>query len=71
MPLYEFCCENCKKKFEALVRLGQEGSVRCESCGGPVRKLFSTFGVGGGSSRIKSSGHSCSSCASHSCSTCK
>ncbi len=71
MPLYEFCCETCKKKFEILVRLGQEGSVRCDSCGGPVRKLFSTFGVGGGGNRLKASGSGCSSCAGHSCSTCK
>ena len=71
MPLYEFCCDNCKKKFEVLVRIGQEGTVRCETCGGTVRKLFSTFGVGGGANRVKSSGHSCSSRAGHSCSTCK
>ncbi len=71
MPLYEFNCESCKKRFEVLVRLGGEKDVRCDTCGGPVRKLISAFGIGGGSSRIKDSGHSCSSCASHSCSTCK
>lgn len=72
MPLYEFICKACGKRFEALVRLGQEKGVRCESCGGKdLQKLFSAFGIGGGASRIKTSLASCSSCSSKSCATCK
>jgi putative FmdB family regulatory protein len=71
MPLYEFHCPACRKKFEVLVRLGGESEVCCADCGGPVKKLFSAFGIGGGGSRLKESGHSCTSCSSHSCSTCK
>jgi putative FmdB family regulatory protein len=71
MPIYEFCCKSCGKKFETLVRLGGEKEVACEFCGGrEVRKLFSGFGIGGGSSRIKGSSNGCSSCSSHSCGTC-
>ena len=71
MPLYEFCCQACRKKFEALVRLNGEKDVVCEACGSrDVRKLFSGFGIGGGSSRIKGSSSGCSTCSSHSCSTC-
>jgi putative FmdB family regulatory protein len=56
MPLYEFICKACGKRFEALVRLGQEKAVCCESCGGKdLQKLFSAFGIGGGASRIKTS----------------
>jgi len=70
MPLYEFQCEQCRKKFEALVRLGREGEVVCAFCGSPkVRKLLSAFGIGGGSSRLKESS-SCSSCKGGTCSTC-
>jgi putative FmdB family regulatory protein len=72
MPIYEFCCAVCKKRFEALVRLGGEKDVVCEFCGGrDVHKIFSAFGIGGGSSRLKGSSSGCASCSSHSCSTCK
>jgi len=72
MPLYEFICKGCGKRFEALVRLGQEKSVGCESCGSKnLQKLFSAFGIGGGGSRIKTSAAGCSSCSSKSCATCK
>jgi putative FmdB family regulatory protein len=72
MPLYEFCCESCGTRFEALVRLGGEKDVGCLACGGrKVRKLLSAFGIGGGSSRLKASSSGCSTCSSHSCSTCK
>jgi putative FmdB family regulatory protein len=72
MPLYEFLCRACGRRFEALVRLGKEDGVRCEACESPeVRKLVSAFGIGGGAGRLKESSGSCSSCHSHSCSTCK
>ncbi|MCX6561509.1 MAG: zinc ribbon domain-containing protein [Candidatus Aminicenantes bacterium] len=71
MPLYEFRCDACRNKFEVLVRLGGEADVRCPTCAGSVHKLLSAFGIGGGGSRLKASGHSCTSCSSHSCSTCK
>jgi len=72
MPLYEFQCRTCGRRFESLIRLGQEGSARCPSCGGPdIRKLVSGFGIGGGSSRIKASGSGCATCSSGACSTCK
>jgi len=70
MPIYEFRCSSCQKKFEALVRIGREAEVVCESCGSrDVRKLISGFGIGGGSSRIKASS-GCSSCSKGTCSTC-
>ena len=70
MPLYEFQCVRCKKRFEALVRLGREAEVVCAVCGSPeVKKLLSAFGIGGGSSRLKEAS-GCSSCKSGTCSTC-
>lgn len=71
MPLYEFCCQTCRRRFESLVRIGGEADVRCPDCGGAeIRKLLSSFGIGGGAGRTKSSGSGCSSCSSSSCSTC-
>jgi len=71
MPLYEFCCQACGRRFESLVRIGGEGGVRCPHCDAAgARKLISAFGIGGGAGRIKSSGSGCSTCSSSSCSTC-
>jgi putative FmdB family regulatory protein len=72
MPLYEFACKKCGKRFECLVTAGKEKDVVCAECGsGDVQKMISCFGISGGSSRIKASSSSgCTSCSSKSCSTC-
>lgn len=48
MPIYEFRCIQCGKKFELLIRDGNDTGqeeVRCSECGSKdVEKLFSTFG---------------------------
>ena len=71
MPLYEYSCKKCGKRFEFLVTAGKDKDVVCAECGSAeVKKLISGFGIGGGSSRIKSSSSSCTSCSTKSCSTC-
>ena len=71
MPLYEFACRKCGKRFECLVAVGKEKDVVCDGCGSAdVEKMISGFGIGGGSSRIKASSSGCHSCSSKSCSTC-
>ncbi|MBN2408168.1 MAG: zinc ribbon domain-containing protein [Candidatus Aminicenantes bacterium] len=72
MPIYEYICQQCGNGFETLVRLGGEQSVSCAECGSPdVRKLFSSFGIGGCGSRLKAASNSCTSCTGKSCSTCR
>ncbi|MGQ9470409.1 MAG: FmdB family zinc ribbon protein [Candidatus Aminicenantales bacterium] len=73
MPIYEFICRQCGQRFECLTRIGNEKEVTCPSCGSAeLTKLFSSFGISGGSSRVSSdSGSGCSSCFSRSCSTCR
>ncbi|MDH7511584.1 MAG: zinc ribbon domain-containing protein [Clostridiales bacterium] len=80
MPIYEFVCKKCCRHFEALVRMGGEKDVACPDCGSAeIQKLYSTFGIGGGTSRSSTSSASasasgssaCSSCSSKSCSTCR
>jgi putative FmdB family regulatory protein len=49
MPLYEYQCESCRRRFEAYKRLSEENrEERCPSCGGRAPKLgislFSTVG---------------------------
>ena len=71
MPLYEYKCRKCGKRFERLVSPGQGTGIACDACGSPeTEKLVSGFGIGGGGSRLKASSSGCKSCSSGSCSTC-
>jgi len=72
MPIYEFICENCQNRFELLTKINDQNKITCPQCQSDrVKKLVSSFGIGGESSRLKGSSGSCSSCSSSSCSTCK
>ena len=42
MPLYEYQCELCAKRFERIQKYSDPLVETCPSCGGPVRKLFSS-----------------------------
>jgi len=41
MPIYEYKCTQCGRRFEALQRINEEPLQRCIHCGGPVEKLIS------------------------------
>jgi len=45
MPLYEYRCEGCGGRFEALRRMGDDtGGLACPACGGAaLTREFSTF----------------------------
>ena len=49
MPVYEYLCDNCNERFDALVRnFDAADSVNCRSCSSPtVHRLISTFAVAG------------------------
>jgi putative FmdB family regulatory protein len=71
MPIYEYVCKKCARRFECLVQGGRDKEVVCPDCGATEpQKLISGFGIGGGSSRIKSSSSGCTTCSTKSCSTC-
>lgn len=45
MPIYEYVCDDCQRRFEILQRMGEgpEG-LACPRCGGTkLGKVFSTF----------------------------
>ena len=49
MPLYEYRCGECGKKFETLVWPSRPAAVACRHCGSPkVEKLVSRFATAGG-----------------------
>jgi putative FmdB family regulatory protein len=47
MPIYEYQCLECGKRFEKLVRSRNSSlELECPKCGGrKVRKLLSAFGI--------------------------
>src|SRR5580698_1151861 len=42
MPIYEYLCRSCGKKFEVLQKFSDEPVLIHEECGGEVDKLIST-----------------------------
>ncbi len=46
MPLYEYGCKKCKKKFEVLRKFSDTSPVTCPKCGtDEVEKKPATFSV--------------------------
>ena len=41
MPIYEYQCENCSRRFEVMQRMTEPLLDTCEKCGGHVRRLIS------------------------------
>ncbi|MFN2443415.1 MAG: FmdB family zinc ribbon protein [Thermoanaerobaculia bacterium] len=51
MPLYEYQCQECAETHEMLQKFSDEPQTICPSCGGALRKLFSSPAI-----RFKGSG---------------
>lgn len=73
MPLYEYQCQQCNEKLEAIQKLSDEPYTICPHCGGALKKLISSPAIqfkgsgfyitdyakgGGGSSKSDSSSSS-------------
>jgi putative FmdB family regulatory protein len=79
MPIYEYDCGDCERRFEILVRDDEDKSPACPDCGGRrCARAFSTFAMGGRSSASSSSSSSggggssaCAGCSRTSCAGCK
>lgn len=41
MPIYEYQCDSCSRRFEIMQRMTEPLLATCEQCGGPVRRLIS------------------------------
>ena len=42
MPIYEYECKECGKRFDAMQKFTDEPVKECRFCGGEVRKLMGT-----------------------------
>jgi putative FmdB family regulatory protein len=45
MPTYEYECQACHERVEAVQRFTDPALTVCEHCGGDLRKVFSAVGV--------------------------
>ncbi len=74
MPIYEYTCEKCDKKFEILI-MGSDKAA-CPACGNmKVRRLMSSCGFvskGSGGETVSASAgaSSCGGCSSTNCAGC-
>jgi putative FmdB family regulatory protein len=45
MPTYEYECQKCHQRIEAVQKFSDAPLSVCESCGGELRKVFSGVGI--------------------------
>ena len=45
MPTYEYECQTCHERVEAVQRFTDPALTLCPKCGGELRKVFSAVGV--------------------------
>jgi putative FmdB family regulatory protein len=45
MPTYEYECQSCHLRVEAVQKFSDAPLSVCDSCGGPLRKVFSGVGI--------------------------
>jgi len=59
MPLYEYQCTACSKRFELRQKFSDPPAQQCPDCGGEVSKLISTaaFSLKGGGWAAEGYGH--------------
>ncbi len=77
MPLYEYLCDDCQMRFEALRAFSQADDLlpcpRCQSK--RTKRVISSFAAFSKTSEETASrslgGNPCASCSADSCSTCR
>ncbi len=45
MPTYEYECQSCRERHEAVQRFSDAPLSECPRCGGALRRVFSSVGV--------------------------
>ncbi len=57
MPIKEFECQACKKKFDAILGIKEPNPDACPACGAKdLKQLLSTFKIGGSTKKSKDEG---------------
>jgi len=45
MPTYEYECQGCHQRIEAVQKFSDAPLTTCEHCGGDLKKVFSAVGI--------------------------
>lgn len=45
MPTYEYECQACHQRVEAVQHFADAPLTTCEACGGELKKVFSAVGI--------------------------
>ncbi len=45
MPTYEYECQSCHLRVEAVQKFSDPALTTCAACGGELRKVFSAVGI--------------------------
>jgi putative FmdB family regulatory protein len=45
MPTYEYECQTCHERVEAVQKFSDAALTTCPKCGGELRKVFSAVGI--------------------------
>ena len=71
MPIYEYLCRDCNKRFERIRPMKDaDAEIECQFCRSHnVKRQVSLFNAASGGKVIAGSG-GCSGCSGGSCSTC-
>ena len=56
MPLYDYLCDKCGKKFEDFRSIAERHQAPCPICGKPSEKQISSFFTGGSSAPDRGNG---------------
>lgn len=68
MPIYEYECRKCGKRFEHLQRTAGDKPARCPACAGrKIVKVFSAFSVAAAHAHEHAPSPKCNECPSGSC----
>ncbi|GBE57733.1 zinc ribbon domain protein [bacterium BMS3Abin01] len=73
MPIYEFTCKSCGKRFEELIRSSDSDGIACCHCDShDVERIISSFSFksDSGNTPASAGASSCGSCSKSSCSSC-
>ena len=46
MPTYQYACTECDHRFDAVQSFSDPSLTECPVCGGRLRKVFSSVGIG-------------------------
>ena len=72
MPIYEYVCMDCQKRFEVLRPMKDADlAIHCENCDSEhTTRCVTVFFAHGDGKVVAGNGGSCAGCAGGSCATC-